>query len=83
MNFIKLIGGLNKGEAVTRAMNRVFTNSFGSRYSWKGKKGKLSFENLKVCEAIIGKHNLHFCKTQNIAQTLKKPTDQTILYQKS
>ena len=53
--YLSSFGGHSLGDAVRRTLSKLGTNSVWSFYSLKGKKGKLSFSNLPICQVIISK----------------------------
>ncbi|XP_048059307.1 uncharacterized protein LOC125275974 isoform X2 [Megalobrama amblycephala] len=64
MNYLRSLGGTNSGAAVRKMLRKVASNNVLSAYSLKGKKGKLAFKDLIICDIIIG-------ATQKLFRSLK------------
>ncbi|KAG1937856.1 hypothetical protein F2P79_018044, partial [Pimephales promelas] len=53
VHHLSLFGGKTPGDAIRRILRSVALNCVWSHYSMKGRKGKLSFQDLNICSVII------------------------------
>ncbi|XP_076857404.1 uncharacterized protein LOC143511712 [Brachyhypopomus gauderio] len=53
IRYLSLQGGGSLGDAVRRMLRKIGSNSLWTEYSFKGRKGKLSFEGLPINDVII------------------------------
>ncbi|XP_071855325.1 uncharacterized protein [Apostichopus japonicus] len=56
VNFLSALGGYRVGDTVRIIMKNVGTNALWSRYSMKGRRGKLPFQSLQLFRVIISKY---------------------------
>ncbi|KAI7814292.1 hypothetical protein IRJ41_011959 [Triplophysa rosa] len=54
-DFRKKIGGGSLGDGIRRMLKKIGDNSLWGRYSYKGRKGKLKFQQLIINDVIIRK----------------------------
>ncbi|KAI7811044.1 hypothetical protein IRJ41_009704 [Triplophysa rosa] len=53
VHFLCLQGGGSLGDGIRRMLKKIGANSLWGRYSYKGRKGKLKFQQLIINDAII------------------------------
>ncbi|KAA0721339.1 hypothetical protein E1301_Tti019761 [Triplophysa tibetana] len=53
LNYLRSLGGADEGAAVRKMMRKVASTEVLSAYSLKGRKGKLAFQSLRICNIII------------------------------
>ncbi|KAA0715975.1 hypothetical protein E1301_Tti016129 [Triplophysa tibetana] len=53
LNYLRSLGGADEGAAVRKMMCKVASTEVLSAYSLKGRKGKLAFQSLRICNIII------------------------------
>ncbi|XP_071810900.1 uncharacterized protein [Apostichopus japonicus] len=53
VNFLSALGGYRVGDTVRIIMKNLGTNALWSRYSMKGRRGKLPFQSLQLFRVII------------------------------
>ena len=53
IHYLTSMGGTEVSDSVRRILEKVGTNALWSLYSFKGKKGKKSFEDLALCRVVI------------------------------
>ncbi|XP_011859124.1 PREDICTED: uncharacterized protein LOC105556639 [Vollenhovia emeryi] len=54
IKLLKSVGGKDDRNKVNKMMEKVITNTLDEKFSRKGQKGKLVFENCKVEQIIVG-----------------------------
>ncbi|KAA0712500.1 hypothetical protein E1301_Tti021505 [Triplophysa tibetana] len=54
LNYLRSLGGADEGAAVRKMMRKVASTEVLSAYSLKGRKGKLAFQSLRICNIIHG-----------------------------
>ncbi|KAA0721349.1 hypothetical protein E1301_Tti022504 [Triplophysa tibetana] len=54
MNYLRSLGGLNPGAAVRKMLRKIALNEVLGAYSLKGKKNKKAFQDLQICNLVIG-----------------------------
>ncbi|KAA0712535.1 hypothetical protein E1301_Tti019069 [Triplophysa tibetana] len=55
LNYLRSLGGADEGAAVRKMMRKVASTEVLSAYSLKGRKGKLAFQSLRICNIIVRK----------------------------
>lgn len=58
MKQLSALGGYSSGDTIRRMLKTLGTNALWSKYSLKGKKGKIAVQPLPVCGVMISKLNL-------------------------
>lgn len=51
---LKSVGGKDDRDKVNKMIEKVMTNTLGEKFSRKGQKGKLVFENCMIEKVIVG-----------------------------
>ncbi|XP_056599876.1 uncharacterized protein LOC130437246 isoform X2 [Triplophysa dalaica] len=62
MNYLRSLGGLNPGAAVRKMLRKIALNEVLGAYSLKGKKNKKAFQDLQICNLVIGATQKNFRK---------------------
>ncbi|XP_003425109.1 uncharacterized protein LOC100679724 [Nasonia vitripennis] len=54
IELLKCLGGRDDRIKTNTIMEKIMTDSLGSKYSWKGQKGKEKLQDLKIAQVMLG-----------------------------